>query len=186
MGFFSSAIGFLEDVAGVDIPFVGPGDRFLGGNRAEGLGAGSRVDFTGARRCPQGSRANRQGICEKVGAVAAIQRFVPGGQTGTIADEFGEAVIGAFGIPALVPQQVGTIERKDGSVGPILRCPTGAVLATDNLCYTKGTRGLAQNRKWRPGTRPFLTGGDVRCLRRANSLRSSKGSKKLLKELGMG
>jgi hypothetical protein len=186
MGFWSSAIGFVEDISGIDIPLVGPGDRFLGGNRAEGLGVNGGGQGGARPGCPPGTTLNRSGQCQRAGAVAAVQAFVPGGQTGTIADDFGEAVIGAFGIPALVPKQVGTIERKDGSIGPILRCPTGAVLATDNLCYTKGTRGLAQNRKWRPGTRPFLTGGDVRCLRRANSLRSSKGSKKLLKELGMG
>jgi len=101
-------------------------------------------------------------------------------------DGFGEAVIGGFGRPALVPRVVGAIERADGSVGQILRCPPGAVLAIDDLCYTKGTKGLAANRKWPPGTAPFLTGGDVKCLRRADSLRKSKANRKLLRGLGMG
>ena len=111
--------------------------------------------------------------------------MIPGGDTG-FEDGFGEAVIGGFGRPALVPRVVGTIERRDGSVGQILRCPPGAVLAIDNLCYTKGTKGLAANRKWPPGTRPFLTGGEVKCLRRADTLRNSKANRKLLKGLGMG
>lgn len=108
----------------------------------------------------------------------------PGREPGGVGG--GNAVVGGFNMPAMTPDVVGNISRTDGTTGPILRCPTGTVLATDNLCYAKGTKGLAAHRKWKPGTKPFLGGGDVKCLRRANTLRSSKGNKKLLRELGMG
>lgn len=97
-----------------------------------------------------------------------------------------DAVAGGFNMPAFVPEVVGNISRTDGSTGPILRCPRGTVLATDNLCYAKGTKGLAAHRKWKKGPPPFLTGADRKCLLRANTLRSSKTSKRILKELGMG
>jgi len=101
-------------------------------------------------------------------------------------DEGGDAVRGGFNMPAFTPDVVGEIEKKDGTMSAIRRCPKGTVLATDNLCYAKGTAGLAAHRKWKPGTKPFLSGGDVRCLRRANTLKHSKGSKAILRELGMG
>lgn len=95
----------------------------------------------------------------------------------------GEAVMGQWGA-ALMPQVVGTVERNDGSQGPLLRCLRGMVLGTDSLCYNKPFANT--KRKWPRGTRPFLTGGDVKCLRTTNRLRKSKSSKKLLRELGMG
>jgi len=171
--------------AGALAGFAGGGGRsrqvpsvtFTGANRGQGLGitAGCQPGFE-----------FRNGRCERTGFRGAFERFAPGGRTGTQADFAGEAVAGGFNMPAFVPEVVGNISRIDGSSGPILRCPRGTVLATDDLCYAKGTRGLAAHRKWPRGTRPFLTGGDVKCLRRANTLRRSRGSKKLLKELGMG
>ena len=116
---------------------------------------------------------------DKPGGIAAVQRFLPGGATGQYVP--GEAVLGQWGA-ALEPQVIGEVERQDGTTGPILRCLRGMVLGTDDLCYNKPlARG---KRKWPPGTKPFLTGGDVKCLRTANRLRSSKHSAKLLKELG--
>ena len=175
--------GFVTGGAvGAVTGFIGggaaPAPVFTGADRGQGLGGVS---------CPPGAVGNTNtGVCETPGFLGTAQRFVPGGATGTIADAFGEAVMGSFGIPVLVPAQVGTISRRDGSVGPILRCPPGMVLAVDNLCYSKGTRGLASFRKWKPGTRPFLTGGEVRVLRRAETLRRGKSTKKTLKALGLG
>jgi len=178
-GFFSG--GPTGAVSGFLTPTRGQPDP-----RAQNLGLPTPMSV-GRTGCSEGFRTDpRTGQCVRTGVVGAVQRVVPGGQTGTMADVFGEAVVGAFGMPALVPAQVGSIDRQDGTVGPILKCPPRMVLGVDNLCYTKGTRGLAAFRKWKPGTRPFLTGGDVKVLRRANTLRSSKASKKLLKELGVG
>lgn len=122
----------------------------------QAIGAGVNL-FTGggdspgaSASCPDGYQVNPQtGICEKTGVGGAVQRFIPGGQTGTMADAYGEAVVGAFGIPALVPAQVGTIQRRDGTTGAVLRCPPGAVLGRDSLCYQKGSISK-QFRKWRP------------------------------------
>jgi len=124
--------------------------------------------------------------CEQIGIAGGAARLFPGGATGVQPAGFGAAVIGAFGIAALQPAVVGSITRASGETGPILRCPRGAVLGTDDLCYSKGIKGLYAFRKWKPGTRPFLTGGEVKCLRRAATLRSGKSSKRLLKSLGMG
>lgn len=166
--------------------FINPG----GGSGATppgdaGLGFANTAAASG--QCAPGYfRDQRTGQCERPGVVGTLQRIIPGGQTGTQVDVQGDAVVGSFNLPGVLPAQVGTIERKDGVVNPILRCPSKYVLGIDNVCYVKGTPGLSKFRKWPPGTRPFLTGGDVRCLRRANTLRRSKGSKKLLRELGMG
>jgi len=145
---------------------------FTGDNRGSGFAAQDREggDLPGRRK--------------KTGFLAGAQRFFPGGETGFF--EFGEAVMGAFGVPALEPAVVGEIQRRDGSTGPILRCPPRMVLAVDNLCYAKGIKGLASFRKWKPSAKGMISAADVKCLRRANTLRSSKSNKAVFKELGLG
>jgi len=125
--------------------------------------------------CPEGSVVDSEGKCVTAGIGGAVQRGLPFGKTGTLADYSGEVRMGLYG-PALVPVQVGTVARRDGTQGPILRCLYGMVLGRDSLCYNKGTRGL--QRKNPPGTRPFLTGGEVRVLSRARGL--EKRAKKLV------
>lgn len=170
-----AAVGFVTGgPTGAVSGFVGGGQEtsagFTGANRGQGLGT--------PVSCPPGRiRVGTNCIKPSAAAPGGVPFVTSGG---------GAVVMGAFGLPAMQPEVVGNITRRDGSTGPILRCEPGLVLATDNLCYAKGTKGLAANRKWKPGTRPFLTGGDVKVLRRANTLRNSKGSKKLLKELGLG
>jgi len=97
----------------------------------------------------------------------------------------GEAVAGGFNMPAFVPDVVGTITRIDGSSGPILRCPRGTVLATDDLCYAKGTKGLSSHRKWKPGRRPFLPPTDLRALDRVAALKGNKVLRGRIKALGL-
>jgi len=98
-----------------------------------------------------------------------LSAFPPGGEP-FIVGAGGEAVVGGFGVPGITPSVVGNISRNDGSTGPILRCPGGMALARDNICYV---RSLIPKdfRKWRPGMKPLLTGGDRKILRRANTLR---------------
>jgi len=108
----------------------------------------------------------------------------PGPEPGGVGG--GQAVAGGFNMPAFTPDVVGNISRMDGSSGPILRCPRGTVLATDNLCYAKGTKGLAVHRKWKPTPRGFLPRKDVVCLRRAVAIRENKSNRKMFKELGLG
>jgi len=145
---------------------VSAAPRFTGAGGGEGLGSPGR-DLAPVPQRPA------------PGPIAAIQRFLPGGATGLV--PAGEAVMGQWGA-ALEPEVVGSIERRDGSVGQILRCIRGMVLGTDDLCYNKPLANT--KRKWPKPTPPFLSGGDVRCLRRASTLKRSKGSKKLLRELG--
>jgi len=74
---------------------------------------------------------------------------------------FGEAVQGAFGMPAIIP-----------GAEPIVRlaCPSGMVLGRDDLCYPKQVlRRDSKFRKWRPGMRPILTGGERRGITKAKA-----------------
>lgn len=90
----------------------------------------------------------------------------PGGSPAVTAQtpSFGGAVIGAFGIPALQPAVVGQINGR-----PIRKCPLGAVLGKDDLCYQKGSIPK-QFRKWRPAPRPPMTAADAKALRRIGTL----------------
>jgi len=171
-GIFSTVVGIGQTIFGGGGPLAGPG---LGGNRGQGLG-GSAPSVPSLSGCAPGFSKNAQGICQAEGFGGVLQRALPFGQTGTQADVFGEAVIGAMGIPALVPAQHQHLTS---------HCPPGSILGRDNLCYRKGSIPPTF-RKWRPGPKPFLSGGDVKCLRKADRLRKSKGSKRLLRQLGMG
>jgi len=142
--------------------------QFTGGDRGLGLGI--------AQPACQPGHVFRNGRCERTGLVARAQRIVGGGQEGTQADIFGEAVVGAFGVPGLVPAFESV---------PTLRCPAGTVLGRDDICYRKGSIPV-QFRKWRPAPKPFISGGDRKCLLRADRLRKSKTSKRILRQLGMG
>ena len=83
--------------------------------------------------------------------------------SGVVVAEGGQAVVGAFGQPGRVPEVVVREHR---------RCPRGMVLGADDICYPKSVlRRNSRFRKWRPGTKPLLTGGERRTLRRAETLR---------------
>jgi len=169
---------------------AGAAAGFIRGGRPPGPGSVATSGGFGVPRslddgCPPGQR--RSGTdCVTAGFKGALQRTIPFGATGTISDVTGEAVMGAFNVPATVPAQVGSIERHDGVVSPILRCPRGQVLATDNLCYAKGIKGLAAFRKWKPAAKGFLPRRDVACLRRAIAIKKSKTNRAMLRELGLG
>jgi len=72
----------------------------------------------------------------------------------------GQAVVGSFGIPAIQPIQVAQ---------PTLRCPPGAVLGKDSLCYMKSSIPRAF-RKWRPAPKPPMSAADAKALRRIGTL----------------
>lgn len=81
----------------------------------------------------------------------------PGAEPGGVGG--GQAVAGAFGMPAIMPDAE-PITRLD--------CPAGMVLGRDNLCYPKEVlRRDSKFRKWRPGMRPILTGGERRGIAKA-------------------
>lgn len=89
--------------------------------------------------------------------------------------DFGRAVVGAFGMPAMVPRE----ENR-----PTLICPRGMVLGTDDLCYPKGvlsSRNL--HRKWRRSPRPTISAGDARAIRIAAAAKDRV--MKLAKDVGL-
>lgn len=91
---------------------------------------------------------------------------LPGGRpltfprSGTPIKQYGNAVVGSFGIPALEPAVTAV---------NVHSCPPGAVLGADNLCYQKGSIPRAF-RKHRPAPRPPMTAGDAKALRRIGTL----------------
>ncbi len=105
--------------------------------------------------------------CVATGISGAVQQVLPGGKTGTQADIYGNAVLGAFGHPAIEPAQVGVVAKNDGSTGPIYRCPRGTRLGADNLCYAKGTKGVMWKYKHH---RPLITRREVTALRALEKL----------------
>jgi hypothetical protein len=161
-GFFGDALGFIGKAVGAFIPGVSAAvdvaQAVFGGKK------GATPVAPAMAFCPTGFRMNPStGRCEKVGVVGAIERFVPGGATGTlpaVRDDFGPAVVGQWGVPALEPATVTAVRR---------RCPKGAVLGDDDLCYQKGSIPR-KNRKWPPPARPLLTGGETKIIRKAKAL----------------
>lgn len=144
----------------------------LGGNPLGGLGTALGFGGGGKPRepfnpCPTGFKL-KSGKCVREGVVGTIERILPGGDTGTLADRTGESTVGAFGLPALFPAQVGTITRNDGGVSPILRCRPGFVLGTDDLCYPKAIlSGRSKFRKHKRSVRPPITRADMAAINRA-------------------
>lgn len=126
--------------------------------------------------CPSGFKKDSKGNCIKTGVGGVIQRTLPGGKKGTLEDVFGDAVIGAFGVPGLVPAQVGVINDN-----PILKCPAGMVLGKDNICYVRSVLPR-QFRKWPPPGRAPVTAGDAKAIRRAKS--ATNRVKKLASNVG--
>lgn len=81
--------------------------------------------------------------------------------------QMGTPTLGHYGV-AVTPMAMERVK---------LRCPRGMVLGMDNLCYNK--RNLrADERKWKPGRRPLLTGGEMNAItvaaRAAGKLERSK------------
>lgn len=136
-------------------------------DRVTGTIAGKgRKEAVARASCPPGFQANPQtGVCEVIGIVGAGQRFFPGGQTGTlptVQEGYGDAVVGAWGKPALVPAQ---------AQGVTLRCPPGAVLGKDNLCYEKSSIPNS-SRKWPKPTKPPISRADWKALQTADRVKN--------------
>jgi hypothetical protein len=74
------------------------------------------------------------------------------------ADAF-QATTGAFGMPAMIPQDNMRLHHT---------CPKGMVLGEDMLCYPRAVlRRDSRFRKWKPGARPILTGGQRKAIQKA-------------------
>ena len=170
--------GLLEGAIGAIGGFLtgGPGGAVVGG-LAGLLGTGGGESPTspgvpptgfGPTKCPTGYRWDGT-RCVAEGFGGFVERILPGGGTGVLPPQQVSAqgtTMGAFGIPASMPFQVGQTQY-----GPILRCMAGSVLGKDNLCYPKGSIPN-KHRKWPRGSRPLLTGGDMKTLRKIGSLQT--------------
>lgn len=77
----------------------------------------------------------------------------PGGRPAMTAAQ-GTPTLGFYGV-GIVP--VPTQQTK-------LRCPEGYVLGKDNVCYDSLPK---TKRKWNPGSRPLLTGGEMNAISKA-------------------
>jgi len=192
IGFRATPLGQALSITGAIAPSpFDPGfaQPFRGGARplplSTQLATGAPVTQFSSPVPPQGCPPgfiNVKGRCEQQGLRGSIERFLPGGQTGLLVDEAGQAVMGAFGVPAEVPMQVGTISRRDGTVGPVLRCRRGMVLGIDELCYVKSTIDK-KNRKWVPARKPPISAADWRA---AMSIkRVQKGVKRVASASGL-
>ena len=144
--------GIQDRIAGFFNPGGGSGSGALS---AEGMGGSG---------CPTGYTWNPTiGECIEVGGNGSTGVSIAPGSG------YGAAVMGSFGIPALQPAQVGEVRNSRGGISPILRCPPGAVLGKDNLCYMKGSIPR-QYRKWKPKPKPVMSAADAKALRRIGTL----------------
>lgn len=111
---------------------------------------------------------DQSGICVMPGSPGDVSTDRA---TGTVTRTTGLARMG--GVP---PQAVST-QR--------LRCPRGMVLGFDELCYD--SRSLPKrDRKWVPGRKPLLTGGDLNAISRAaRAAKRVETQTKRLQKLGM-
>jgi len=122
-------------------------------------------------------RGRCQSIFDPLGLASKPPRPPPPMERPTMARrrDFGEAVVGAFGMPAMVP---------DEEVRRMLVCPTGMVLGTDDLCYPKGVLSARNlHRKWRRPARAPVTAGDAKAIRTA--ARARERVLKLAKDVGL-
>lgn len=138
-----------------------------GGTGGADPGTGGGTPGSGFTGCPAGS----------VGVPPFCIDLEPDGDVsgGGMLLTQGEPVNGRYGA-ALVP---------NAESRTVLSCPKGHVLGDDELCYDR--RALRkQNRKWPPGRRPLLTGGDLNAISRAARAASRvKTQQKRLEKLGL-
>ena len=167
LSLFGDIFGLVKKIPGVG-DVISTGEqvaRITGILPGGGTGTGTAMTLS----CPDGFKVNARGECVKEGVGGAVQRFLPGGKTGTLGDVQGQAIVGAFGVPGLLPAQVGTINGR-----PILKCPAGMVLGKDDVCYVRAVLPR-QFRKWPAAARPPITAGDAKAIRKA------EGAKKRVK-----
>lgn len=140
---------------------------------------GAGVVFGGPKAVPQETKGTtvQQAGCP-AGTVRVGNTCISPGDVFPGGDPFlmeagGQAVIGAFGLPAASPTIVGSINGN-----PIRRCGRGMVLGFDNLCYPKQLLGRRSRfRKHRGQAKPPMSAADAKALRRIGTL------KKRVKEL---
>lgn len=97
--------------------------------------------------------------------------YKPNGQGGCTIEGMGGWLPGDIGRPDVVWTPVNG--RYGAGITPMavqsqrMWCPAGYKLGKDNVCYECLPKS---QRKWNPGTKPMLTGGDLNAIRRAKRL----------------
>lgn len=162
----SAAVGVVEGVTGFDIPFVGPGDRFLGGGGGfpgvvpGGMGG---LDVAGL------PIIGRDKPCPPFFVKNAIGQCVPG--LGEAVGSDADALAG-FGQPAVVNRATRL-------------CGRGNVLDINGFCRDKRTIRNSDRMYPKP-RRPLLTSGDLSCIATASrAAKRMKTQTKRLQKLGM-
>lgn len=163
-GFFGDLLGGVGKavasvIPGGNIVTSVVGSLFGGGDDRSSNQPLARAD------CPPGFQADpNTGVCQAIGLTGAVQRFLPGGQTGVLPSTAQPmaATVGQFGAPAIQPYQASSVA---------LRCPPGMVLGKDNLCYRKGAIPMSW-RKWRPARKPPISARDWRALQTADRVKN--------------
>lgn len=172
--------GILKGIGGAIGGFATGG---IPGLLAGGLGGRSGKGST--TPCPPGFTVGRFG-CEAINMLGGLPAVIPQGPqlpAGGTFNQGGQTTVGAFGMPASLPDIVGVVEDRDGVRQPIRRCGKGMVLGKDDLCYPKqvlGARG-----KWRKhpqAQRAPVTAADAKAIRQATSARNRV--KKLAGDVG--
>ncbi len=157
----SDILGTLGGAIGTAVlgPGVGTAIGAAVGGLADRALAGSRPD------CPDGFVRNQFGVCEFVGSPGDVST----GGTGVVATPIA-ATSGGGGVAPAV------------STRTVLRCPSGMVLGKDNRCY----RSLPKrDRKWNPGRKPLLTGGEMNAIAKAaRAAKKLKSAEKRLAKAG--
>ena len=92
----------------------------------------------------------------------------------------GAAVIGMFGMAAMEPAIVGSIQDHHGNLNPVRRCMRGTVLGHDDLCYHKIPNNL---RKWPKKARAPFSAADAKVVRKAAAARGRVAT--LAKDVGL-
>lgn len=139
----------------------GPGGAVVGAIGGYESGGGAPAGGGSlAAGCPSGYHQDGNQCVPN--ATTTIAGILPGGSSGgySMAGNYGGAVMGAFGVPALQPA---------ADTRTSLRCPAGSVLGRDDLCYNKGTIPR-KFRKWRK-SKPYVTRAQYNLIAKADRQR---------------
>ena len=175
----SAIIGAGEDLIGIDVPFVGPGDTFFGGSGPKTQARPRTPVYSAEYATTSGSGAGRAATCAPgfwedasgncvasvvpgtgvaerptPGVVGAVQRFLPGGSSGTTMQN-----------TSLVSPGIRNVET--------MVCPTFAdgkkgllwmdALSGQVICLPRGTngKGFGLIRKNPPRRKAYITAADI-------------------------
>lgn len=155
---------------------VFPGLGIAGGDPFAGFGGFAP---TGAGSCPGVFSVRIGGRCVNLGDLP------PGGDPAVTGQVMGDgSAFEGFGPPVAGWYGIGITPRVESVT--VSRCPPGFAIGKDGVCY----EGLARSkRRWDPGMKPLLTGGDraaiakaARAARRLDA--AKKGLRRSAKALG--